>query len=169
VLEAKLLAEREEERRKELLEIAGAIEPIGDHLQRAKLTTLSDAELEGATQPAVPAQPQGTTIHYEVHAANDVPAGTVLGFLSYDVPWEVDIAAIQGMGPASPYGGETVLTGGVATAAFGSYFVIQDGAGGWNGIWARSSAPVAASARRSSASAARAAGSTRRVRCRAPG
>jgi len=94
------------------------------------------------TDTSIPAHPQGTRIHYEVHAANDVPASSVLGFLRYDVPWEVGIAAIQGMTAVSPYNGETVLTGGVVTAAFGSYFVIQDGAGGWNGIWARSSAPV---------------------------
>ena len=94
------------------------------------------------TDTPIPATAQGATIHYEVHAANDVPASTVLGFLGYDVPWEVPIATIQGMAAASPYDGEAVLTGGVVTAAFGSYFVLQDGAGGWTGIWARSAASV---------------------------
>ena len=96
------------------------------------------------TTSPIPAQAQGATVHYEVHASNDIPATTVLGFLSYAVPWEVGIALIQGMAASSPYDGDTILTSGVVTGAFGSYFVIQDGAGAWNGIWARSTAAIAA-------------------------
>lgn len=97
---------------------------------------------EYETDLPIPAQAAGTVVHFEVHASNDVPATTVLGFQSYDVPYEVTIPAIQGMAASSPYDGSTVITGGVATAVFGSYFVLQDGAGAWNGLWVRSTSPV---------------------------
>lgn len=110
------------------------------------ITNVIAMSLQGGTtyrtDTPVPPQAQGTTVHYEVHAANDVPASTELGFLSYAIPYELSIASIQGMTTTSPYDGDVILTGGIATAAFGTSFVIQDGAGGWNGIWARSNAPV---------------------------
>jgi len=94
------------------------------------------------TDTPIPPQAQGNTVHYEIHAANDVPASTELGFLSYAVPYELPVASVQGMAGSSPYDGQVVLTGGIATAAFGSSFVIQDASGAWNGIWARSAAAV---------------------------
>ncbi|MEZ5065949.1 MAG: endonuclease [bacterium] len=97
------------------------------------------------TSTPIPAQAQGTTIHYEIHATNDVPASTTLGFLRYDVPWEITIAQAQGMTTSSPYAGLSVQTTGVATASFGEIFVVQDGAGAWNGLWARGVAPAGVS------------------------
>ncbi|MBZ0269074.1 endonuclease [bacterium] len=94
------------------------------------------------TDTPIPAQAQGATVHFEIHAANDVPASTTLGFLRYDIPWEVTVAAAQGMVASSPYDGQTIQTAGVATASFGNVFVIQSGAGTWNGIWARAIAPA---------------------------
>jgi endonuclease I len=96
-----------------------------------------------STVAPIPPQAQGTTVHFEIRATNDLPATTVVGFLSYEVPYEVSIAAVQGMAAASPYDGATVITGGVVTAVYPSTFVVQDGAGAWNGLWVRSSASVA--------------------------
>lgn len=94
------------------------------------------------TNTPIPAQAQGSTVRFEIHAANDVPASTTLGFLRYDVPWEVTIPAAQGMVASSPYAGQTIRTAGVATASFGNVFVVQSGAGAWSGLWARAVAPA---------------------------
>ncbi|NNE43490.1 MAG: T9SS type A sorting domain-containing protein [Gemmatimonadetes bacterium] len=94
------------------------------------------------TVTPIPAQVPGTTVYFEVLATNDVPVvGSLLG-QNYQVPFEVSLFQIQGSVPVSPYDGDQVLTGGVVTADFGTHFVIQDGAGAWNGLWAQSAGPM---------------------------
>jgi hypothetical protein len=63
---------------------------------------------------------------------------------AYSLPYELTISQIQGGAASSPYDGSLVLTHGVVTARYGSYFVVQDGGGPWNGIWARAAIPPAA-------------------------
>jgi endonuclease I len=95
------------------------------------------------TATTIPGQAAGTTVYYAVTAANDVPAESVSAEFSYGVPLVVTVAAIQGAADASPYAGQSVTTSGVVTAAFGSTFVIQDGAGARSGLWVTGAAAPA--------------------------
>ena len=89
------------------------------------------------TVAPIPAQVAGTTVYYRVEASNDLPATTVSSLQSYAIGYLLTVHEIQGEAPASPYNGQIATTQGVVTAAFGSTFVIQDGAGLWNGLWVR--------------------------------
>jgi endonuclease I len=92
------------------------------------------------TDTAIPGQPEGTVISFEIEATND-SAGTGTSDLeSYSVPYELTIHEIQGEVASSPYDGSAVITHGVVTAEYGSYFVLQSGSGAWNGIWVMSGA-----------------------------
>jgi endonuclease I len=96
-----------------------------------------------ATATPIPPQAEGTTVHFEIAATNAAAQTTVLGGLTYDVPWEITLPEIQGMVPASPYDGETAITSGVVTGVFGGLFTVQDGTGAWNGMWVQSGDAVA--------------------------
>ncbi|HMB68008.1 MAG TPA: lamin tail domain-containing protein, partial [bacterium] len=91
----------------------------------------------------IPPQAEGTTVYFEIAATNAAAQTAVLGGLSYDAPWDVTVSEIQGLVAASPYAGQTAITSGVVTGAFGGVFTVQDGAGAWNGMWVQSSDSVA--------------------------
>jgi len=95
------------------------------------------------TDTPIPGQPEGTVVSFEIQATND-SAGTGNSDLqSYSIPYELTIHEIQGEMSASPYDGNTVITHGVVTARYASYFAVQDGSGAWNGIWVESGAAPA--------------------------
>ena len=87
------------------------------------------------TDSAIPGQVAGTTVYYQVTAANDIPVETVTDEASYFLPIVATIPAIQGTGTTSPYVGQSVVTSGLVTAQVGSYYTIQDGSGARSGIW----------------------------------
>jgi endonuclease I len=89
------------------------------------------------TSAPIPPQAAGTTVYYRIEASNDVPATTVSPLQSYAIGYELTVHEVQGEAAASPYAGQIVTTQGVVTAAFGTSFAIQDGAGAWNGLWVR--------------------------------
>ncbi|MFH1313127.1 MAG: endonuclease [Candidatus Eisenbacteria bacterium] len=95
------------------------------------------------TDTPIPGQPEGTVISFEIQASNDSAGTSTSGLRSYSVPYALTIHQIQGEVPASPYDGNTVITHGVVTAQYGSYFTMQDGSGAWNGIWVESEAAPA--------------------------
>ena len=95
------------------------------------------------TTAAIPAQPAGTTVYCKVQAANAAPATTTSGISSYFLSYTLTIHQIEGEAAASPYAGMGVITSGVVTAACASCFAMQDGAGAWDGLWVRSTAPPA--------------------------
>ncbi|MFH1502761.1 MAG: endonuclease [Candidatus Eisenbacteria bacterium] len=89
------------------------------------------------TDSSIPAQSAGTTIYYEIHATNSLPGTTITDIESYSLPFVASVSDIQGVGAASPYDGYAVITHGVVTASYGTYFTIQDGTGARSGLWAR--------------------------------
>ena len=91
------------------------------------------------TDTAIPAQSAGTTVYYQVTAANDVPAETVTDEFSYNLPLVLTIQEIQGAGDTSPYAGQEVFTSGVITAKLNFHYVIQDGTGPRSGLWVQRS------------------------------
>jgi endonuclease I len=93
------------------------------------------------TETPIPGQSAGVTVFFEIEATNDVPASATSELQSYTTPVSVTIHDIQGEAAASPYDGLPVITQGVVTAQHALYFVLQDGAGPWCGIWARGSSP----------------------------
>jgi endonuclease I len=95
------------------------------------------------TDTPIPGHSQGTVISFEIQASNDSAGTSTSDLQSYSVPFELTIHEIQGEMPASPYDGNTVITHGVVTAQFGSYFAVQDGSGAWDGIWVESEAAPA--------------------------
>lgn len=95
------------------------------------------------TSAPIPAQAGGTTVYYAVTAINANAAQTVSPQQNFGVPNTVTIAAIQGAGAASPYAGQTALTAGVVTAAYGTTWVIQDGTGARSGLWVTGAAAPA--------------------------
>jgi endonuclease I len=92
------------------------------------------------TDSPVPAQSAGVTVYFKVQADNDIPGTSVSDVDSYALPYVVSIAEVQGAGSVSPYDGYAVVTHGVVTGSYGSYFSLQDGDGAWNGVWARCAA-----------------------------
>ena len=92
------------------------------------------------TVTAIPAQPEGVTVYYKIEATNSAPATTTSSVANYFLPYAVTIHQIQGESTASPFAGLSVITRGVVTARLGTYFVVQDGAGSWSGLWVRSEA-----------------------------
>lgn len=87
------------------------------------------------TSAPIPSQAAGATVYFAITAANAIPAQTVSPEQSYSLPVVATIAAIQGAGTTSPYAGQAVATSGVVTAAFGTTFTVQDGAGARSGLW----------------------------------
>jgi endonuclease I len=92
------------------------------------------------TDTPIPGQPEGAQISFEIEAGNDSGGTSVSELHTYSLPYELTIHEIQGEAPASPYDGSAVITSGVVTALYGSYFTLQDGSGEWNGIWVESAA-----------------------------
>jgi len=98
------------------------------------------------TVAPIAGQGSGETVFYQVSATNDAEIITTSDILSYQLPWTVSIADIQGTGTVSPHLGHTVITSGIVTADFGSYWVIQDGSGPRSGLWIEGTdAPLAGS------------------------
>ena len=89
------------------------------------------------TNSPIASQPEGTTVYYRIQANSDLPAVSLSELGSYALPFDLTVHEIQGELAGSPYDGCQVMTRGVVTARYGSYFVIQDGSGPWNGIWVR--------------------------------
>lgn len=112
----------------------------------AMTNTIPMALLSGftyGTTTAIPAQPEGTTVYYKVQATNTASATMTSNVATYFLSYAVTIHQIQGEVTSSPFNGLGVITRGVVTARLGTYFVIQDGAGPWSGLWVRSGdAPV---------------------------
>ncbi len=95
------------------------------------------------TDSPIPGQAEGVTVHYRVEASNDVPATSETIVYDYTTPVTVSIAQIQGMTSLSPYDGQPVVTHGVVAGIVGSFAVLQDGAGAWNGLWLGSATSLA--------------------------
>ena len=93
--------------------------------KRATYTTDSD----------IPAQSAGATVYYKIEAVDDEPDTTITSTRNYFLPYELSIYEIQGQLSDSPYDGDEVITTGIVTAIYSDSYVIQDGAGAWNGIW----------------------------------
>jgi endonuclease I len=92
------------------------------------------------TDAPIPGQTEGVTIFFQIEATNDVPASATSVLQSYTTPVSVSIHEIQGEAAVSPYDGAPVITRGVVTAAYPTYFVLQAGGGPWSGLWVTSSA-----------------------------
>ncbi|HYW69081.1 MAG TPA: lamin tail domain-containing protein, partial [bacterium] len=98
--------------------------------------SLASGDTYGADSP-IPSQAAGVTVYYKVEATNDLPGTSVSDVESYSLPYTLSISDIQGGVSSSPYNGDEVITYGVVTSRFNSYFTLQDGTGAWSGIWAR--------------------------------
>jgi hypothetical protein len=87
----------------------------------------------------IPGQAEGATVYYKISATNVETENTSVVY-NYYVPkiftgTIVSIYDIQGQQENSPYEGEVVSTTGVVTANFGDSYFVQDGSGGWNGLF----------------------------------
>ena len=87
----------------------------------------------------IPGQEEGVTIYYQITAVDGVEENSSVVYNFYvpkiftgDI---VSIYDIQGQQDASPYEGQVVSTTGIVTANFGTSYFIQDGTGGWNGLF----------------------------------
>jgi endonuclease I len=92
------------------------------------------------TGSPIPGQAEGVVVFFEIEAANDSAGVATSDVESYSLPYTLTIHEIQGEISASPYDGSTVVTRGVVTAQYDSYFTLQDGGGAWDGIWVESPA-----------------------------
>ncbi len=95
------------------------------------------------TSSPIPGQAEGVTIFYKVQAIDTAPMTKLSELKSYALDYDRTIAQIQGGVSSSPFNGLGVITRGIVTAVYPSYFVVQDGSGPWNGLWVRSSATPA--------------------------
>ena len=87
----------------------------------------------------IPGQAEDATVYYKVSATNVETQNSSVVY-NYYVPkiftgTIVSIYDIQGQQDDSPYDGQVVSTTGVVTGNFGSNYFIQDGTGGWNGLF----------------------------------
>jgi endonuclease I len=96
-----------------------------------------DTGITYVTDASIPAHTAGTTIYFKIQATNDLPGTSISDVESYSLPYTVSISDIQGGASSSPYNGDAVITHGVVTARYNSYFTLQDGSGAWSGVWAR--------------------------------
>lgn len=94
------------------------------------------------TDTPIPPHSEGTTVYFQIQAANDLPDTSITDLQSYLLPYYATIHEIQGELPDSPFDGDAVITHGVVTARFDYSFVIQDEIGPWNGMWVQSSDAV---------------------------
>ena len=105
------------------------------------LSLVSDSTWRTSTP--VPGQAEGVTVYYKVQASDDALVTNLSELRSYTLDYVVTVHQIQGEVSSSPYNGLGVITHGVVTARYASYFVVQDGSGPWSGLWVRSSATPA--------------------------
>jgi predicted extracellular nuclease len=96
-----------------------------------------DAGVTYVTNYPIPAHSAGTTVYFKIQATNDLPGTSISDVESYSLPYTVSISEIQGGVSSSPYDGDAVITHGIVTARYNSYFTLQDGSGTWSGVWAR--------------------------------
>jgi len=87
----------------------------------------------------IPGQAEGTTVYFKIEATDGNNENTSVVY-NYYVPKVFSgtittIYDIQGQQDDSPYEGQVVSTTGVVTANFGDSYYIQDGSGGWNGLF----------------------------------
>jgi len=87
----------------------------------------------------IPGQAEDATVYYKIAATNVETTNSSVVY-NYYVPkiftgTIVSIYDIQGQQDDSPYDGQVVSTTGVVTGNFGSNYFIQDGTGGWNGLF----------------------------------
>ncbi len=87
----------------------------------------------------IPGQAEDATVYYKIVATEDENENTSVVYYYY-VPkiftgTITSIFDIQGQQEDSPYEGQVVSTTGVVTANFGGFYFIQDGTGGWNGLF----------------------------------
>jgi endonuclease I len=87
----------------------------------------------------IPGQEEGTTIYFKI-VANDTQNENSSVVYNFYVPKVFSgtittIYDIQGQQDDSPYEGQVVSTTGVVTANFGDSYFVQDGSGGWNGLF----------------------------------
>ncbi|NOT35425.1 MAG: T9SS type A sorting domain-containing protein [Candidatus Eisenbacteria bacterium] len=90
------------------------------------------------TTAAIPAQVAGVTVYYKITATDASSGITTSELKSYALFFNLTVAQIQGGVGSSPYNGNSVITNGVVTARFGTFFAVQDGSGPWSGVWVRS-------------------------------
>jgi hypothetical protein len=87
----------------------------------------------------IPGQAEGTMVYFKIEATdgNNENASVVYNFYVPKVfsGTITTIYDIQGQQDDSPYEGQVVSTTGVVTANFGDSYYIQDGSGGWNGLF----------------------------------
>ncbi|MCK5597867.1 MAG: hypothetical protein KAJ04_10490, partial [Candidatus Eisenbacteria sp.] len=96
-----------------------------------------DVRATYVTDSSIPAHSAGTTVYFKIQATNELPGISISDVESYSLPHTVSISDIQGGVSSSPYDGDAVITHGVVTARYNSYFTLQDGSGTWSGVWAR--------------------------------
>jgi endonuclease I len=89
----------------------------------------------------IPGHTSGAQVYYQVTATNSLLETRASEVQGYRIPYELTIHEIQGEGEESPYDGELVATTGLVTAVYGSTFTVQDGVGGWKGLWATGTTP----------------------------
>lgn len=87
----------------------------------------------------IPGQAQDATTYYKIVATDGENEQSTVVY-NYYTPkiftgTIVSIYDIQGQQDDSPYNGQVVSTTGVVTGNFGSNYYIQDGTGGWNGLF----------------------------------
>jgi endonuclease I len=95
------------------------------------------------TSEPIPSQGAGTTVYFQIEAINGNLESRISAMRQYALPYQVTIREIQGEAEESPYDSEIVITAGVVTATFPGFFVMQDGAGPWSGLWVQSAEAVA--------------------------
>lgn len=87
----------------------------------------------------IPGQAEDATIYYQISAIDGAYESSTVVY-NYYVPKIftgslVSIYDIQGQQDDSPYDGQVVSTTGIVTADFGTSYFVQDGTGGWNGLF----------------------------------
>jgi len=87
----------------------------------------------------IPGQAEDVTVYYKIVATDGINTKESVVYNFYVpkifVGTITSIYNIQGQQDNSPYDGEVVSTTGVVTGNFGGYYYIQDGTGGWNGLF----------------------------------
>jgi len=93
----------------------------------------------GVFTAIIPGQAEDATVYYQITAIDGISESSTVVYNFY-VPKIftgeiVSIYDIQGQQDDSPYDGQEVSTTGIVTANFGTTYFIQDGTGGWNGLF----------------------------------
>lgn len=87
----------------------------------------------------IPAQDEGVEVYYQLKVSTDNnDFYTMLNTYKIPIDFEdklVAISEIQGQADVSPFDSKEVSLKGIVTGVFGNSFYLQDGAGGWNGLY----------------------------------